>query len=673
MALNSNYGSNFYGSEYYGGGKDAGLSSYIHTTVEFYFVDDEQYISSDVLLEKPETKYLHTTVAFSNKKNRYLHTTIDLVYTRNRYVHSDFTLEKAEARYLHTTIVPVFGLLTQEVDEFQVIVDGRSVKFFWADSLSLTDKSYKLYESDDEGKTWSLVLETELTEHTIDDIPFAPAIADKQYRLSVASGVLISYGIVSYPAFSVEDTLEILDNGYWDTDVESNIYQMFFSIMKEAHSRAELESKLTYVDKSITKIRKDRMSDVYGKYFDQETDSATEDYKRKIWNLFLGFRNSVTFAGSYYVTKAFTNIPPRITRLAREGWIVGKSITGVDTVPLSTPTALYGLSFEIHLPPKTAGTVDVVTDNANFTASADEYFIESTDFYKDHYLVFRTGNNVYKSKKILGFTPTSSTAGVFVTETFPDDILATDTFFVSSVSTATVEQYIKRNISAHSFLIFRYFSNYVTENFKSGFSGSLSNLELVPSRRLRIIDPDTTINDSGKSVQSVYDSGTALTRASSLSEFGGRGVACWDTIEWGDTSVDFRLYMTFSDSVHGPWSYAEARTEFIIFTGIEETIIDEFIKSGSEVVQDLVGNTYVKDVDYSIDYRTGAIRRTINSSISTGTSILVTYDLEWGQISQNQTLTLDKPYLKYRFTVDGVADAEDFEFSGFYIKSLLND
>ena len=669
MAVIDTYGYGPYGSGLYGGFLIQ-PSQYIHTTIEFVPpTEAQEYLHTTTLLETAREKYFQSTINFLVERDKYLHTTTDLVYTKYQYLHSLTLLNKELGNYLHTTITPVFGLLTQEVDDFQVIIDGYTVKFYWRDTLSLADKSYLLYESSDSGKTWNLLTATTDSEYELTTIPYQ--IESKLYRLSVSSGTLISYGVVSYPAFSVKNLLEELDNGYWDIGAESNLYKMFLGIGKEAHSRAELESKLTADDRGITQIRRSRMSAVYGTAFAQETDNATEDYRRKIWNLFLGFRNSVTFAGAYYVTKAFTNIPPRITRLYKEGWVVGKSVVGVDTTPLSSITALYGLSFEIHLPKKTSGTVDSVSVSATtFTATADDFFIDSTDFYKDHYLVFKTGDNTYISRKILGFNPTSTIVGQFVTEAFPSDIQATDTFFVSAVSTVVVEEYIKDNVSAHSLIIFRYFSEFITENFQTGFTGVLSNLELVPSRRIRLINTDVTIDDNGKIVQAVYDSGTGLTRASSLVEFGGRGIACWDNIAWGDVDIDFRLYLTFSDDLVSGWLYAEEKTKFVLFTGVQEETLEEYIKENTEVVKDLEGNTFIKDVDYTIDYRNGTIRRTINSNISTAVSIVVTYDLEWGQVTQNQEIALNKSYFKYRFTVDGIDKTDDFEFAGFYIKSL---
>jgi hypothetical protein len=108
----------------------------------------------------------------------------------------------------------------------------------------------------------------------------------------------------------------------------------------------------------------------------------------------------------------------------------------------------------------------------------------------------------------------------------------------------------------------------------------------------------------------------------------------------------------------------------VSFTGLQEEDLDEYIKDYSESVYDTLGNSYIRNVDYIINYRQGTIRRTTIGTIPVTTPIIVRYDLVWGKVSQNQILSFNKNYFKYRFVVNNVRNSIDWEFGGFYLKRL---
>lgn len=555
-----------------------------------------------------------------------------------------------------------------------VNVDGNSP---WSTIWFLTTetydagKTYHIYESKDNGETWNLIASTPELSYELGFIPYE--ITDTIYKLVIEKSPLRSYGSITYPTFSFRRLLNILDNGYWDVDPNSNLYKIFEGIAKEAHCKSEIEVDYTELDSSILKIRSNRISDVYGKAFEQESSTVDEDYRRKIWDLFLGFRNTVTYEGVYHIVKAFTQIPPKIDKMSSEGWLVGIRYVGLDTIPLATLTALYGVFFKIHLFEKASGGVASIIDSTTvFDTTSNDYFNPVNGFYTHDFLIFKTGNNAYKSRKIMGYTYDTGTGiGRFTTQGFPFDTTSGDTFFVSGVGTDVIEDYVKKSTSLHSALIFKYYSTYITENHETGFAGELSNLELIPSHRIRIQNLTDTVDDGGRLVQAMYDSGNALTKSKPLPEFGGMGVVCWDDIEWGDAEVDFKMFITYSDDAEGTdWKFQEGRVKYITFDGIQEENLDEYIVEDSERVFDTLGNLYIKNVDYVMTYRAGTIRRTINSSISLSGFVGIEYDIVWGRVSQNQILSFNKTYFKYKFTVDNVRDVESWEFGGFYLKSL---
>ena len=532
-------------------------------------------------------------------------------------------------------------------------------------------KIYHIYESTDNGETWSLITSTSELSYELTQVPYE--ITGTIYKIVIEKPPLRSYGYITYPTFSFRRFLNILDNGYWDVDPDSNLYRIFEGIVKEAQCKSEVETDYTAQDSSILKIRSDRISDVYGKAFEQESSTVDEDYRRKIWDLFLGFRNTVTYDSLYHIVKAFTQIPPKIDKMASEGWLVGVRYVGLDTIPLSTLTALYGVFFKIHLFEKASGGIVSVADSTTvFDTTSNDYFNPVNGFYTQDFLIFKTGNNSYKSKKIMDYTYNIGTGiGRFTTQRFPYDTTVGDTFFVSGVATDVIEDYVKKAMSLHSSMIFKYYSTYITENHETGFAGTLSNLELIPSHRIRIKNLTEEIDDGGRLVQAMYDSGNALTKSKPLPDFGGIGVVCWDNIEWGDAEVDFKVFITYSNDAEGTdWKYVEDRVKYVTFDGIQEEDLDEYIAENSERVFDIIGNLYIRNVDYIMNYREGTIRRTINSNIPMTGFVGVEYDIVWGRVSQNQLLSFNKTYFKYKFTVNNVRDKDTFEFGGMYLKSL---
>lgn len=672
MAVNSYYGTHYYGAEFYGGTGVFVIGHYLYADVNFSAETAKKYLYGDVNLAGTKQKFLVGDVFLEKTARKYIYGDVDLVNTKERYLYGDVYLEAFKRKYLFGRVSFIYGLLPYEVDEFQVIIDRQKVKFYWSDSIVVSNKQYKLYESTDNEKTWDLLDTITDTEYELSSIPFD--ITKRSYKIVVTSGSLTSYGIVSYPVYSFRRALNVFDNGYWDIDPESNLYKIFEGITKEAHCRAELEKDYTDVDSSIQKIRNARISDVWGTAFDQESATVGEDYRRKIWDLFIGFRNTVTYKGLYHITKAFTHIPPKISKLSEDGWILGRRYLGKDTIPLSELTALYGSFFKIHLPKKVKGSVYAVPDSTTvFDSTATtyrDYLSDSNDYYNGNYLIFKSGNNAYKTRKVLDYSYTPSiSSGRFTTEPFPYDTTVGDTFFVSPVDIEVVEDYIRKGMSLHSYLLFKYYPDYISETYETGFAGYLHNMELVPSRRLRVINPDDEYDDDGKIVQAMYDSGNGFARAYPLLDFGAQGVICWDSIEWGDAEIDFKIFVTFSNDL-SDWTYAIDRTRYVNFIGIKEEDLAEYIKEGSEVVADTSGGIYVRDVDYLMDYRNGTIRRTITSDIPTDIFVEITYDTEWGEVVQNTTLSFTKEYMRYKLIVNGVKNTSDWEFGGLYVKKL---
>jgi len=653
VALNSLFGYGGYGEGYYGGSGPG---------------QEERYLSGNALLEALKKKYLSGNTLLEKSIGEYVHGNTYLVYSRSKYLQGLSLLNARRSAFLQGQVQFVYGLYPYEVDEFQVIVDHQKVKFYWKDSINASDKSYILFDSIDNGKNWNLLDTTNEIIYELDSIPFD--INKRIYKVMMVVGPSQSYGYISYPSYSFRNFLTVLDSGgYWDIDPSTNIYKLFEGIYKETLCRLELEKDYTKLDYGITRVRNSRLSDIYGEAFGLTTSSPTENYKRQIWNLLIGFRNTTTYHSLYHVTKAFTNIPPRIRKLSEDGWVIGKSILGKDTIPLSELTALYGINFQIHLPKIISGKIATVVDStATFDTTSNELFNSVDNYYRDDFLTFKTGANAYKSRRIQSYAASNIR---ITTQAFPEQMQINDEFFISLVQTDLVEDYIKKAKNLHSYALYKYYSDYITENHETGFSGSTYNMQIVPSKRLRIDNSDNTVNDGGKLVQAMYDSGTTLTRVYPLSIFGGQGIVCWDSIIWGDSQTDLKVYMTFASTPFtNDWTYSdEATIRYIQFEGINEYQLNEYIKDGTEQVygRDMM---YIDDVDYEVNYREGLIKRTINSRIPEDEFVTVSYKTEWGEVKQNQTLNFSRDYFKYKIVVDGVEDIDEFEFSGFYIKVL---
>jgi hypothetical protein len=654
-------------------------SSYISTLVTFP-TNLSAYLSTNTTFPKTLSSYLSTDVSFPKTLSKYLDTTATLVSVRSLYLSAKASLQEVRNVYLSTRILLAVELSPYEVDEFQVIVSRQFVDFYWKDSSPGLNKTYTIYDSIDSGITWNLIATTKNLTYQMSQVPYD--IPNRIYKVTITTGPTVSFGTISYPCFSFRRILNSLDNGYWDVDPVSNIYMLEHGIAKEAHSRAELEIDYTQQDESILNIRKSRISDVYGIPFSQTTLSADEEYRRKIWNLFLGFRNTSTYEGVYSVVKAFTHIPPRITSLTEAyGWYLGTKYLGVDTIPLLTLASNFGVRFDIHMYQNNAGIVDTTDTTSVFNAisTVPDGFNPINNYYKDQFLVFKTGQNRGSSRQILSSSalpPPHDSTTRFITNPFTiADTSANNTFFVTNVSTDTIEQYVREAIPLHTNFLFLFFSDYITENQDTKFSGTFKNMEVIPSDRLRVNDVSVLVDDEGKQVQAVYESGFALSSAFPLSSFGANGIVCWDDIEWGDSGTNLKMYMSFTPNLVTPtWVYQSGITNFVTFTTDTEKSLSEYIIANSETVAvPDTTSTFVRNVDYVMDYRAGTIRRTLTSSIPFNTVVSVKYSVEWGQVTQNQSLSFGagQNYFKYKFVVNGLVDRDAFEFSGFYIKKLV--
>lgn len=779
-----------------------------------------------------------------------------------------------------------------EVTDFQIIVDRQNVRFYWTDDVTETPKQYHLSVSTDDGATWDLVITTSAQEYSI-AVPYD--ISSRRYLLQIEVVGTVAYGTVGYPVFSFKNVLEGFDNGYWDIDSTSNLHMLLEGIYKESMCRSELEQKETDVDTSIQDVRKARISDVWGTVFDVIVATATEDYRREIWNLFLGFRNTTTYDGIYSISKAFTKIPTRIQPLAELGWILGhasKSVVGSTTITLAEMTEMFGVWYKLHLlrrtpcevasisatPDrvfsarkmnddvslllhfnglnnstsfidnsnyahtitttgntkissarkkfgKTSGYFDGVTPldllsapdsnafnfgNSNFTidfhcyptivpthdhviyaqhvdgnnkgilyytntgvlryylilggstlvfidtafsiienqwqhirllrygnlwklchdgivkgsvsaavtypdfaadvligaqgtASApyvgylDELIVvkgralstgnftpptkpyvdntlqtaisTTTGAYTNKYIVGATGNNANVAKKVTAYDGATKT---FTTTPFPYDMVVGDAFYVSDVNLLQLEDNIKKGASLHFKSAFSYYTDYVSENHEVGFSGTLNNMEEVSSGRLRITDINGTVNDEGKEVQAFYDSSNTFALSNPIYSWQDNPIVCWDGIEWDKKETDFRVYVTYTDTIPtGTWSF-DSTNQSVILSGLGEAELKPYVLENSEVVYDTSSVVYTKDIDYSIDYREGSIKRIYGSSIpdSSTVPILVDYTKKWGEVRQNDVLYPDTSanYLRYKVVVNNVKNPRDFEFSGFHVK-----
>jgi len=162
---NQLYGSYYYGALYYGGTGVPVIGHYLHGTVNFAELTEKKYLSGDVILQAVGKKYLSGDVFFEKLSKKYLYGDVDLVYTKKGYIHGTVDLEALRRQFLLGRVNFIYGLLPYEVSEFQVIVNRQTVKFYWNDSVvSSTTKQYKLYDSLDDGKTWSLITTTSDTE-----------------------------------------------------------------------------------------------------------------------------------------------------------------------------------------------------------------------------------------------------------------------------------------------------------------------------------------------------------------------------------------------------------------------------------------------------------------------------------------------------------------------------
>lgn len=143
---------------------------------------------------------------------------------------------------------------------------------------------------------------------------------------------LYGYDVLISPSLSFNRYLATLDNGYWDINLNTDLYKLLQGIIKEAHSKAEIEADLQRKDFSITEVRNNKLFTNFGHYFNYEKPNSQQSirYRRSLQDLITACRNTSTFEGLYNVIRAFYRITPVVTYLSDTGWRCGRERLGYE-------------------------------------------------------------------------------------------------------------------------------------------------------------------------------------------------------------------------------------------------------------------------------------------------------------------------------------------------------
>lgn len=135
---------------------------------------------------------------------------------------------------------------------------------------------------------------------------------------------------VAYPALSLKNYQDALDNNYWDINLNTNLYKITQGVTKEGHSRAEDEVKVQRADFSIDNVRETKLEQNFGDYYTLEDNPNIDRsiYRKRILDIIKAFRNTGTYEGLYQVARAFTKVTPITKFISTSGWRLGAKRLG---------------------------------------------------------------------------------------------------------------------------------------------------------------------------------------------------------------------------------------------------------------------------------------------------------------------------------------------------------
>lgn len=148
--------------------------------------------------------------------------------------------------------------------------------------------------------------------------------------------------VVTYPSFSLYNYLVSLDNGYWDTNLNTNLYSIVQGLCKDGLSRSEIETILHGLDFSIDESREAKLYNNFGKNleFEKNPETSYVRYRKSIKDLINGFRNTGTYEGLYSTVRAFSRITPTIDFISATGWRLGQLRLGYNQVIINKEVIL---------------------------------------------------------------------------------------------------------------------------------------------------------------------------------------------------------------------------------------------------------------------------------------------------------------------------------------------
>ena len=218
------------------------------------------------------------------------------------------------------------------------------------------------------------------------NIPLVSNIEDYVFKMVLwnndEANSIYSEEAITYPSLSLQNYLNTLDNGYWDTSAGTNLYKIVHGIAKEAHSRAENEIKFQKTDFSIKKVREIKLGQNFGNNFDLDRDPNLSllQYRKRLEDTIRAFRNTSLHEGLNQLSAAFNKMPLHYESLSSFGWRIGDDSRSGKR-----------LGYKLDIVPRTVLTGDSSTPYTTFTTyvtGASGSLSEIPDYYKDSYITF---------------------------------------------------------------------------------------------------------------------------------------------------------------------------------------------------------------------------------------------------------------------------------------------
>lgn len=209
----------------------------------------------------------------------------------------------------------------------------------------------------------------------------------------------------TYPTVSLYNYTTTLDNGYWNTSLDTNFYKIIQGITKEAHSRSELETVLQKDDFGINTVRDNKLYQNFGINFNlsRNTNQSFQQYRERLEDTIIGFRNAGLYEGLNQLSGAFNNMPLHYEHLSTLGWRIGDKTRGGKRLGYKLDIITRSVLIGDLTPPYNTFTT--------YTSGASGTLSTATDYYKDSYVTFTSylsGGSTFDQTLLGDFIPVSS-------------------------------------------------------------------------------------------------------------------------------------------------------------------------------------------------------------------------------------------------------------------------